>query len=69
MSSVFLWDSVYGEVDFILVCLLGPFLCDIGSSYVDGFAFGRLSQLFDCFSLHKEDAFGAIHISAALELY
>jgi hypothetical protein len=69
MSSVFFWDSVKGEVDLVLICLLGPFLCDVGASYVDSFPFLWFSHLFDCFPLHEEDSFGNMHVSAALELH
>jgi hypothetical protein len=69
MSAVFFGDSVEGKVDFVLVCLLGPFLCDIGASHVDGFSFLWFSYLFNRFSLHEEDSFGDMHVMTTLELY
>jgi hypothetical protein len=69
MSSVFLWNGVNGEVDFVLIRLLGPFLCDVGSSHVNCFVFFGLSELFNCFLLHEEDLFGNMHISTALKLH
>ena len=69
MSSVLLRNSVYSQVDLVFVRLLSPFLHNVGSVHVDGFVFFWLSQLFDRFPLHEEDTFGAMHISAALELY
>jgi hypothetical protein len=68
MSAVFFGDSVEGKVDFVLVCLLGPFLHNIGTLHVDGFSFLGFPYLFDRFSLHKEDVFGNVHVAAALEL-
>jgi hypothetical protein len=55
--------------DLVLICLLGPFLCNVGAVHVDGLSFFWLSYLFDCFSLHEEDSFGNMHVVAALELY
>jgi hypothetical protein len=68
VSLVFFRNGVKGEVDLVLIRLLGPFLCDIGSAHVDGFSFFQLPYLLDRFSLHEEDSFGYMQVATALEL-
>jgi hypothetical protein len=68
VSSVFFGDSFEGEVDFVLVRLLGPFLSNVGTSHIDGFPFFGFSDPFDCFSLHEEDLFSDVHVVTTLEL-
>jgi hypothetical protein len=66
---IFFGNGVKGEVDFILVRLLGPFLCDISALYIDSLSFLWFPYLLNRFSLHEEDSFGYVHVTAALELY
>jgi hypothetical protein len=69
VSLVFFWNGIKGKVDFVLIRLLGPFLRDVGTSYINGLSFLWFSYLFNRFSLHEEDSFGDVHVAAALELY
>jgi hypothetical protein len=69
VPTVFFGNGVEGKVNFILVCLLGPFLCNIGASHVDGFSFLWLPYLFNRLSLHEEDSFSHMQVATALELY
>jgi hypothetical protein len=69
VSAIFFGNGVKGEVDFVLVRLLGPFLCDVSASYINGLSLFWLPYLFNRFSLHEEDSFGYVHVAAALELY
>jgi hypothetical protein len=69
VPAIFLGNGVEGKVDFILVCLLSPFLCDVGALYINGFSFFWFPYLFNCFSLHEEDPFGDMHVATTLELY